>query len=171
MELALFDEVGEVVRTLTSAIGPLHHRAHTYGVKVWFGDGPAPREHYEAQVVGPRAEPAAKVLAVEIGFHAEHTDAKVNDEVLARLVADERRWRKDLGPEAVVGPFLGPAAGRWRRISETWLDPDLRAPGTSLAIGCRLADYVLALEALVRPPAPGLASRRRGSTRTAVHTA
>ena len=67
--------------------------------------------------------------------------------MLDRLLAHEEAWRKALGEQAVAGGFLG-RADHWRRISETWLDPDLGDPelGTELAV--RLLDYIEALEPL-----------------------
>jgi hypothetical protein len=147
-ELPLFDEVAEAVRALVPRdLGDLHCRSRRYGVKVWFGGGASRpgREHYEAQVIGAREVADARVLAIEVGFHAEHPDAALNDAVIARLVADERTWRKDVGKEAVVGPFLG-RADTWRRISETWPDPDLSDPDLPFEVGARLTDYITALE-------------------------
>ena len=47
-----------------------------YGIKVWFGPSDPPREHYEAQVIGPNEVKEASVLALEIGFHAEHSQVE-----------------------------------------------------------------------------------------------
>ena len=148
MELPLFDEVGEAVRGLVPReLGDLRCRARRYGIKVWFDTVHPPREHYEAQVVG--AVPGARVLALEIGFHAEHPEVTRNDAVLASLVAAERRWRKAVGREAEVGPFLG-REDVWRRVSETWPDPDLSDPDLAFAVGARLADYVIGIEPVRR---------------------
>ena len=54
-----------------------------------------------------------------------------NDAVIAHLMANERRWRRTLGKEAEVGAFLG-RQDSWRRVSETWPDPDLGAPDLGL---------------------------------------
>ena len=150
MELRLFDEVCEVVRSLVPAeLGEVHGRSHGYGVKVWLG-GPKPgREHYEAQVIGTRHVPAATVLALEIGFHAEHPDERKSEATLQRLLQAEKRWRKVLGDEPEAGAFLGNAD--WRRVSETWIDPDLSEDGLAFEIGARLTDYVTTLEPLLRP--------------------
>lgn len=129
-------------------LGPIHQRSHRYGVKVWFGTDDVPREHYEAQVVGARHVRGARTLAVEIGFHAEHRTEAENRQVLARLLAAESRWRRTLGPEAVAGTFLGHDG--WRRLSETWCDPDLGEPGLAFEIATRLVDYVTVLEPLLR---------------------
>ena len=95
VELSLFDEVGEALRSLAPPeLGAQHHRAHRYGVKVWFGPATPAREHYEAQVVGADADPAAKVLAIEVGFHSEYPKAADNEAVIAHLIANERRWRR-----------------------------------------------------------------------------
>ena len=152
MDLPLFEEVAEAARGLVPReLGAVRCRARRYGVKVWFETADPPRQHYEAQVVGLRDLPdgAARVLALEIGFHAEHRDEADNEAALAALVRHERRWRRELGPAAVAGTFLGRAEG-WRRLSETWADPDLGDPDLPFEVGARLADYVLVLEPLRR---------------------
>lgn len=152
MELPLFEEVGDVLRGLlpSEMSEDMRCRAHKYGIKVWFGaPDKAQREHYEAQVISKHAVEGARVLGLEVGFHAEYRTAAENDAVIARLVAAEKKWRKVVGPEPVVGPFLG-KADTWRRISETWPDPDLSDPDLPMELGARLADYVSALEPLRR---------------------
>lgn len=150
LELPLFEEVGEVVRGLVpGGLGSLRMKPRRYGIKVWL-DGAvdrAPREHYEAQVVGRREVPAASVLAIEVGFHAEHPDEALNADVLGGLLTVEKKWRRALGAEAVGGVFLG-RAEHWRRLSETWVDPDLSEPDLAFEIGSRLVDYMTALEPL-----------------------
>jgi len=89
------------------------------------------------------------VLALEVGFHSEHPQAAENDRVIAHLLARERGWRRALGREAEVGAFLG-RQDSWRRVSETWPDPDLGAPDLGLEIAVRLVDYVTALEPVRR---------------------
>ena len=151
MEPSLFDEVGDAVRgLLPEELGLPRLRAHRYGIKVWFRTERATREHYEAQVVGARDVPGARTLAIEVGFHSEHPREVENDAVIARIVAGEAVWRGDVGREAEVGPFLG-RAGHWRRVSETWLDPDLGQPGLAFEIASRLVDYITALEPVVHP--------------------
>ena len=145
MELSLFDEVADLVRGLVPAeLGEFRERHHRYGIKVWFGPVTPPREHYEAQVIGAKYVAAAKVLALEVGFHAEHRDVTDNEAALASLLAAEKRWRKDLGKAPIAGEFLG--ADVWRRVSETWPDPDLSDPDVAFEIAARLTDYVSALE-------------------------
>ncbi len=148
MELELFDEVAEALRGMVDpTIGELRVRARRWGVKVWFGPAEPPREHYEAQVIGARDVPAAEVVAIEIGFHAEHRDETANEAALGTLVRHQERWRTALGPDAVAGPFLG-GAEHWRRLSETWPDPDLSDPDLGMEIAARLADYLDAIEPL-----------------------
>ena len=80
MELQLFDEVGEVLRRLVpDEIGELRCRHHRYGIKVWFDSEKPTREHYEAQVIGAKHVPEATVVAIEVGFHAEHRDPAENE--------------------------------------------------------------------------------------------
>jgi hypothetical protein len=147
--MELFDEVTEALRgLLPGELGPLRHRTHRYGTKVWFGPEQPPKEHYEAQVIGADHVVDAEVLAVEVGFHAEHPQAEANDAVLAALADQEAAWRPALGPDAEAGPFLGRAS--WRRLSETWPDPDLGDPELAVELALRLLDYVTALEPVRR---------------------
>lgn len=145
----MFDEAAQALRgLLPSELGPVQCRAHRYGLKVWCGAaGKAPRQHYEAQVVGARHVPEATVLAIEVGFHSEHPDPAENQRALAALLQAEKRWRKALGPEAVAGPFLDDRHG-WQRLSETWPDPDLDDPELGFELAARLTDYLTALEPL-----------------------
>ncbi len=148
MELPLFDEVGEVLRgLLPPELGEPHCRHHRYGLKVWFGSEKPTREHYEAQVIGAKHVPEATTLAIEVGFHAEHRDPAANERALARLRAEDRRWRKALGAEPVAGPFIDDRHG-WQRLSETWADPDLGDPDLPFELAARLTDYITALEPL-----------------------
>ena len=148
MELQLFDEVGEVLRGLVpDGLGELRCRHHRYGIKAWFGAEKPTREHYEAQVIGAHHVPGASVLAVEVGFHAEHRDPADNERVLKELLGREARWRRALGDDAVAGAFIDDRHG-WRRVSETWADPDLGDPDLPMELAARLADYIIALEPL-----------------------
>ncbi|WP_436795862.1 hypothetical protein [Actinospongicola halichondriae] len=156
MELPLFEQVGELARTLVSAeVGTLHFRSHRRGVKAWVVARPgvdptAPRLHYEAQVIPRRFVDEVAGAALEIGFHAEDRDQSVNDAALDRLLAAERRWRDELGDEAEAGPFLG-RPDDWRRCSETWIEPDLDDDEAAFEIASRLADYVNVLDPIVNP--------------------
>jgi hypothetical protein len=151
MDLTLFDEVADALSGLVPReFGQLRYRARRYGIKVWFDDETPPREHYEAQVIGPEHTEEATSAALELGFHAEHPDNADNAAVIARLLAGESRWRPQIGAEAEVGPFLG--RDSWRRVSETWPDPDLDSPELAFEIAARLTDYVSALEPVRRDP-------------------
>jgi hypothetical protein len=142
----LFEEVGDALRgMLPSGLGELRMRVRRYGIKVWFGPSEPPREHYEAQVIGAQGVKGAKTLALEIGFHAEHSKVADNTKVIALLEEEESRWRPVVGKAAVVGPFLG-RAKTWRRVSETWPDPDLSDPELAIEVAAQLADYVTGLE-------------------------
>lgn len=118
---ALFEQIGEIIRGSTpTALGRPHVHVRSNGVKAWFGDPAPQREHYEAQIISADIAPGTRTCAIEIGFHAEHRD------------------------EPVTGVFLG--RDTWRRISETWPDPDLDDPDVPFDIGVRLVDYIRALE-------------------------
>ncbi|MDQ1403931.1 MAG: hypothetical protein QOG03_2247 [Actinomycetota bacterium] len=150
VDLELFEEVADIVRgAVPGQLGEVRTRVRRYGIKVWFGAVEPPREHYEAQVIGAELAEGARVLGLEVGFHAENTDQAKNEKALAHLVGQEKKWRKALGREATAGPFLG-RAKTWRRISETWPDPDLAEPELPFELGARLVDYVTALEPLRR---------------------
>ena len=150
VEIGLFDEVGDALRGMVPReLGTLHQRAQRYGIKVWFDSEKPTREHYEAQVIGAKHVEAATVLAIEVGFHAEHTKPAENEAVLARLLAAEARWRPVLGDDAVAGPFLG-RADSWRRVSATWPDPDLGEDDLAVELALRLLDYVTAIEPVLR---------------------
>jgi hypothetical protein len=150
VEIPLFEQVADAVRGLVpDALGSIRCRAHRYGVKVWFGDATPPREHYEAQVIGADHSKPAKAVAIEVGFHSEHPSLVDNDAVLATLLAAEDRWRPALGDEPRAGPFLG-RANDWRRISETWDDPDLSDGELVFELAARLAEYLAALEPVRR---------------------
>ena len=150
MEIGLFDEVGEAVRGLMPPeLGTVRFRAHRYGVKLWFDSEAAPKEHYEAQVIGAKHVPDATVLALEVGFHSEHPKVADNDAALDRLRSRERAWRKVVGRDAVAGPFLG-RADQWRRVSETWPDPDFSDDEIVMQIALRLTEYMTALEPALR---------------------
>ena len=150
MQLGLFDEIGEAVRGLMPPdLGLVRFKAHRYGVKLRFDSDAAPREHYEAQVIGAKEVPDATVLALEVGFHSEHSQAEENDATLARLMQRERAWRKTLGKDAVAGPFLG-RADQWRRLSETWPDPDLSDDDLCMEVALRVTEYMTALEPVLR---------------------
>ena len=47
------------------------------------------------------------------------------------------------GDAPVAGPFIG-RPDDWRRLSETWPDPDLDEPDIGFEVGSRLVDYVSA---------------------------
>lgn len=144
---SLFEEVSDALRgAAPEGLGELRCSYHRYGIKVWLGPSTkAPREHYEAQVIGRQYVPEATTIALEVGFHAEHADKPDNEAVISVLVGAERSWRKQLGKEAVVGDFFG-RAGTWRRVSEVWADPDLNDPELVFELAARLTEYITALE-------------------------
>jgi hypothetical protein len=152
VEPSLFDDVADALRgMMPPELGTLRLRARRYGIKVWFGPEAPPREHYEAQVIGAEAVEEARVLAIEVGFHAEYPKPADNQRIVAHLLENEAGWRPIVGAEAVAGPFLG-RADSWRRVSETWPDPDLGDPELALELAARLVDYTTALEPARRGP-------------------
>jgi hypothetical protein len=144
---SLFEDVSDALRGLSPAeLGELHCTHHRYGIKIWVGPATkAPREHYEAQVIGPQYVPGAAKLAIEVGFHSEHPHEADNEAVIAALVGSGRSWRKKLGEDVQIGPFLG-RAEHWRRVSEVWSDPDMGDPELVFELAARLTAYLTALE-------------------------
>ena len=119
-------------------------RTSSRNLKVWFGD--ETREHYEVQLVDDE---------LEIGFHAEYPDPARNDAVLARIVGDEKSWRRNLGRRVETGRYLGRQGPVWRRASECWDGNALLEPGTAVEAAERLAVYITTIEPTAR-------TRRRG---------
>ncbi|MCU1371583.1 MAG: hypothetical protein JWO77_2777 [Ilumatobacteraceae bacterium] len=145
MELELFDQVADALRAMVPAeLGDLRTQPRRWGIKAWFDAEACPREHYEAQVISAKHVADAELLAVEIGFHAEHPNAPDNATALAPILAASASWQPGLGSEAVAGDFLGRPG--WRRVSETWPDPDLSDPEVCFEVADRLAAYIAALE-------------------------
>ncbi len=145
MELPLFDQVAEVVRSLTpDELGDLRIRTHRRGIKVWFDADKPPREHYEAQLLARRHVDGETGMAMEIGFHAEHRETEHNISAIATITVTEPRWRAIQGRDAEVGEFYG--AENWRRVSEAWLEPNLEDPELPFEVGSRLVDYLEAIE-------------------------
>lgn len=146
MEPSFFDQVLDALTgSVPADLGRMHSMVHRGGLKVWFHE-PA-REHYECQLL--RVDGA---LVLEIGFHAEHPSAILNEATIARLAEAEATWRKVLGDEPAVGEFLGRSG--WQRVSETWPAPDLDDIDASFEIADRLSDYITALEPLRDPAGP-----------------
>jgi hypothetical protein len=145
VDSSLFEEVADALRgMLPPELGGVRLRVRRYGLKAWFGAPDPPREHYEAQVIGPKGVTGAKTLAIEIGFHAEHPKVGENRAVVTHLLEQEKEWRKTLR-NAVAGPFIG-RAQTWQRVSETWPDPNLDDPELAIEVAAQLADYITVLE-------------------------
>jgi hypothetical protein len=120
-------------------------RVRRSGLKAWFGPRDPPREHYEAQVISADLADGAELLAIEVGFHAEHYDPATNESLLENLLAHESDWRPIVGEAAVAGPFLG-RPDDWRRVSETWPDPDLGQDDLAVELASCLIDYITGIE-------------------------
>jgi hypothetical protein len=135
---AFFETVDDALHGfLPPAFRAFESHRSSMNLKVWYEEG---REHYEVQLVsGP---------ALEVGFHAEHKDGARNDDVLARLVDGEKRWRKSLGKAPITGAFLG-RQKNWRRVSEVW-DGDGLTDDAAVEAAERLGAYIEALEPLRR---------------------
>jgi len=144
----MFDQVADVVASLVDPrYEDFRHKAHRYGVKVWFGPAKPTRAHYESQFINRRHIDGGEGWAIETGFHAEHPKPADNDIVVAALTAGEKAWRKRLGPEAELGPFFG-RPDDWYRLSEAWIEPD--EPDLVFELASRLTDYIEAIEPILR---------------------
>lgn len=146
LRLHLFEQVADGLHALVPPeVGAWHQRNHRYGIKLWRGDaGTTPKVHLEGQVIGAKHVAGASVLALEVGWHAEHPEPARNRSALDEVLAAERSWRRELGAEPVAGPFIGHTGG-WMRVSETWPDPDLGDPDLPFEVATRLTDYLVAL--------------------------
>jgi hypothetical protein len=146
MQPGFFEVVRDAFEGFVAAVpGRRNVYVHGRGLKAWFDD--ATREHYECQLIRVDSD-----TQLEIGFHAEHAKAPLNDELLRRLLALESQWRPALGDDVVAGPFIGRSG--WQRISELWPEPDAADIDEAIEAAARLADYVIALEPLRRTLAP-----------------
>ncbi len=151
VELTLFEQVADLVRLMTHTdLGDVRLRHHRRGIKLWFDAEQPPKEHYEAQRLSRRYVDGEDGVAIEIGFHTEHTDTDRNVAVIETMLAAEKEWRTTLGEPAEAGAFFGPEA--WRRVSEAWIEPDLDDPDLAFEIAGRLVDYMTALEPVRRRP-------------------
>ena len=138
MDLGFFETVRDAFEGFVSGVdGQRNTYVHSRGLKAWFDDDT--REHYEAQLV--RVDGA---LQLEVGFHAEHPKAALNDAVLQRIRSTESAWRTTLGEAAVAGDFIARAG--WRRISELWPANETPDIDEAIEVAARFADYVIALE-------------------------
>ena len=147
VDLPVFDEVAEYIRALLpSEYDDARIRAHRRGVKIWFGEEKAAKEHYEAQLLARRHVDGKQGHAVEIGFHSEYSKREQNEAVVKGLVKVEKKWRKHLGPEAEAGVFFG--ADNWTRVSEAWIEPDTDDPDFPFELASRSVDYITTIEPL-----------------------
>ena len=138
MDLGFFETVRDAFEGFVADVpGQRNTYVHSRGLKAWFDDDT--REHYEAQLI--RVDGGVQL---EVGFHAEHPKAPLNDAVLQRLRAAEATWRPVLGDDAVASDFIGRAG--WRRISEVWPANETPDIDEAIEVAARLADYVNAIE-------------------------
>jgi len=138
---AFYDNVADALRNfLPPSLRSFESYRTAHNIKLWYGT--ERREHYEVQHIR-----RGKGYALEIGFHAEHPSADANDEVLERFAKREKAWRKSLGKEVEVGPFIG-SQSAWRRMSETWDASFGNDPDVAMEAADRLADYITTLEPL-----------------------
>jgi hypothetical protein len=141
------DALDALIGFLPEELAGFDYKVHNRGLKVWFGD--PVKEHYEVQEVGRFVDATGKERAghaLEIGFHCEHSNPATNAEVLQRLVAREKTWRRALGKPAAAGTFVGDRSKTWQRLSEFWTGPEIDEPDTAIEAADRLAAYITALE-------------------------
>ena len=144
MSRAFFESVLDpLVSFLPPELADFHSRATSINVRLWFGD--ADREHYEAQ--------ALRDGTFEVGFHLEHRGAEKNQARADELATHEKVWRKALGRNAELGPFVFGRPANWRRLSEIWDEFDPEEPGYAVETAERLARYIEVIEPLRRAEA------------------
>jgi hypothetical protein len=156
-----FESVGDALSNfLAPSLRGFSRYYTSHNLKLWYGD--VREEHYEVQRISERAfrgKASLKGPLLEIGFHTEHKDRARNDDVIERLTAAEKKWRRKLGPEVEVGPFIGYQSGSWRRISELWENAPLSTEAEiAVEAAERLAAYIQAFE----PLRGGQEAARRG---------
>jgi hypothetical protein len=142
-----FEQVADALHGfLPPALRSFDSTMSARNLKVWFGADH--HEHYEVQELSRniRVPGRPRRAHLEIGFHAEHPSPGRNDDILGRLRAGEKTWRRSLGRAPEVGPFLG--RRDWRRISEVWDGPGLETEEAAVEAAERLARYIRALEKL-----------------------
>jgi hypothetical protein len=139
-------------------------RAGAGGLKVWYGSW---HEHFECQRISRAVLRAAGVdatTALEVGFHAEHPRVEDNEVVVALIGAEEKAWRRALGREPELGPFVGrrEQRDRWRRLTELWTDGDLDGEAAAFEAAERLGGYIRAIApVLARTPSSRCACWRQ----------
>ena len=140
---AFYDAVGDALSNfLPPSLRDFEWYRSSHNIKLWYG--PEGREHYEVQLIK-----YDKRIGLEIGWHAEHKEAELNDAALDKLLSAEKKWRTKLGKDPEAGKFIGYQAKNWRRLSEFWDgaeggdDPELAVDAAQ-----RLAEYITALEPL-----------------------
>lgn len=135
-----YDAVADALRGfLPPSLREFESYRSSHNIKLWYAS--EQREHYEVQLIS-----RGRKLALEIGFHAEHKDRARNDDALAKLTAQEKRWRRELGKQPEAGPFIGYQSGSWRRLSEVWEVTD--DPEIAIDAAARLAAYITTFEPL-----------------------
>jgi hypothetical protein len=144
---AFYEAVADaLVNFLPPSLRDFQHYYTAHNIKLWYGDNR--QEHYEVQHIGERFLKGVKRKksgpALEIGFHAEHREKERNEDVVGRILAKERTWRKALGADVEVAPFIYLQTGTWRRVSELW--PDDGDGELAIDAAERLATYIRALE-------------------------
>ncbi len=107
MDQGFFETVRDAFEGFVVAVpGQRNTYVHNRGLKAWFDDDT--REHYEAQLIRVDG-----TLQLEVGFHAEHPKAPLNDAVLQleelpmMAIGTEIILVESEGTEAVRGTFKG----------------------------------------------------------------
>jgi hypothetical protein len=146
---AFFESVADaLVNFLPPTLREFSSYTTSNNLKLWYGD--IRQEHYEVQLLSQASlrgvETKVSGPALEIGFHAEYKEKTRNEDLVQRLLSNEKKWRKTLGRAVQVGPFIGAQSGSWRRVSELW--EDTGDPDAAIEAAERLAIYIRALEPL-----------------------
>jgi hypothetical protein len=127
-----------VLDEIPADYSPIHSIAYSNQAKLWSGNR---QLHYEAWI-------RDRLGVIEIGLHFE-ADTLSNARLLAAFRAHERAIRRALGPDVRIETWDKGWARVWEPIALATLDRAFVE-----RIGGRIAEYVTALEPLLRAEVP-----------------
>jgi len=127
-----------VLDEMPADYSPIHSTAYSYMAQLWSGNK---QLHYEAWI-------RDRLAVIEVGLHFE-ADALTNARLLAAFRARDRAIRRALGADVRIETWDKGWARVWEPIALATLDRVFIE-----IIGGRVAEYVTALEPLLRSEVP-----------------